>query len=377
MSQDLFIDIRPYSVSEVPAAIERMVSNPQFQVALDYLFPKEEHQEIYDGLKKVTSNYGFQEFFMYRVINRILELSSDGLSLSGTQNLIENGPSVLMGNHRDILLDSAMLQVVLVDLLKETSEISFGSNLMFNDFIVDFGKVNRMFTIHREGSPRELLEKSKQLSAYMQHNIKDKKVSAWIAQRKGRAKNGLDKTDTGVLKMLALFDRKNPIEAFKKINILPIAVSYEWEPCGFSKVRELYLSDKQKYEKEPGEDFSSVINGIIRPKGRISMAFGKPVNEFIDENLDSLDKNNIYQEVARFIDKQIYENYKLYPNNYLAYDLLNNSSNYSEEYTEETKQQFNIRLDDLYEFIGHKSEDIKKRYLLMYANPLIQKISCS
>ena len=376
MSKDLYKNIRPYSSEEVPPAIERMVKDWHFKGAMDYIFPKEKHQEIYDGLKLVKSNYEFQEFFMYKVINRILELSSDGFSISGNDNLIHNGPSVLIGNHRDILLDSAMLQTVLVDLLNETSEITFGSNLMFNDFIVDFGKVNRMFTVYREGSPRELLEKSKELSAYIHHNIQDKKVSSWIAQRKGRTKDGLDKTDTGVLKMLTMFDRKNPIEAFLQVNILPVSVSYEWEPCGFSKIREVYLSSKEKYVKQAGEDFKSVVNGIIRPKGKIHMAFTKPVNQFIEENRDSLTRQNIHQEVAKFIDKEIYTNYKLNPNNYLAYDLLKNTNLYSEKYDENTKAQLNQRLDALYEFMAIKTDDLRELYLLMYANPLIQKLNC-
>lgn len=375
MSQDLYKNIRPYFSEEVPPAIERMVLDTHFKVAMNYLFPKEQHQEIYKGLKLVKNSYEFQAFFMYKVINRILELSSDGFTLSGNQNLINNGPSVLIGNHRDILLDSAMLQTVLVDLLKETSEITFGSNLMFNDFIVDFGKVNRMFTVYRDGSPRELLEKSKELSAYIHHNVKDKKVSSWIAQRKGRTKDGLDKTDTGVLKMLTMFDRKNPIKAFLAVNLLPIAVSYEWEPCGFSKVREVYLSSKQKYIKQPGEDFNSVIYGITKPKGKIHMAFGKPVNQFIEENKESLTKQNIHQEVARFIDREIYLNYKLNPNNYLAYDLLNNKEIYTAHYSEETKAQMNQKLEDLFEFLGDRSDDLRSMYLTMYANPLIQKLN--
>ncbi len=375
MSQDLFKNIRPYFSEEVPPAIERMVLDTHFKAAMNYLFPKEKHQEIYDGLKLVKNSYEFQEFFMYQVIHRILKLSSDGFTISGNQNLINNGPSVLIGNHRDILLDSAMLQTVLVDLLKETSEITFGSNLMFNDFIVDFGKVNRMFTVYRDGSPRELLEKSKDLSAYIHHNIKDKKVSSWIAQRKGRTKDGLDKTDTGVLKMLTMFDRKNPIEAFLAVNLLPISVSYEWEPCGFSKVREVYLSSKQKYVKQPGEDFNSVIFGITKPKGKIHMAFCKPVNQFIEENIESLTKQNIHQEVAKFIDQEIYMNYKLNPNNYLAYDLLNNKETYADNYSEETKVQMNQKLEDLFEFIGDKSDDLRNIYLTMYANPFIQKLN--
>jgi len=372
---DKFNSIRPYTPEEVPAAVHRMMSNPQFQLALDYLFPKDDHQEIKEGLRRVKSNFEFQKFFMYRAINSILKLSSDGLNLQHTERLAKNGPSVLLANHRDILLDSAILQVVLVDLEMETSEITFGSNLMVNDFIIDFGKVNRMFTVHREGSPREMLQHSKILSDYIRHTIQDKKLSSWIAQRKGRTKNGLDLTDTAVLKMLSVFDRKNPIEAYRQLNILPIIISYEWEPCVLSKVREVYLSRKQRFKKQAGEDLNSVIKGIINYKGKINMSFGIAVNTFIEKNRDSLTLQNIHQKVATFIDQQIYENYHLYPNNYLAYDLLYDKKKYQNQYDTDTNNKLHRELESLYELLGDQNNEIREIYLKLYANPLIQKLS--
>ena len=365
MSHNIFDNIRPYFDHEVPAANARMLINPQFQMAMDYLFPSDNHTEIIDRLMEVDTSYDFQKYFMHRAINRILELSSKGLSLNSVQLLKDNGPSVLLSNHRDILLDSAILQVVLVDLGIETSEITFGDNLMINDFIIDFGKVNRMFTVYRGGSPREILKNSQHLSAYIHHTLKEKKRSAWIAQRKGRTKNGLDKTDVGVLKMLTVFDRKNPIDAFLETNILPIAISYEWEPCDFFKLREVYLSQKQTYVKQAGEDLQSVLEGINQQKGRIHLAVGKPVNEFIREHSADIHAQNIHQQVAAYIDRQVAENYRLYPNNYVAYDLLRAVDSNSEMYTEEDKQAMEIRLGKLYEFMGAKSDEIKNLYLQM------------
>jgi hypothetical protein len=373
MSHNTFDNIRPYFDHEVPAAIARMLNNPQFQMAMDYLFPSDNHAEIIDRLMEVDTSYDFQKYFMHRAINRILELSSKGLSLNSVQLLKDNGPSVLLSNHRDILLDSAILQVVLVDLGIETSEITFGDNLMINDFIIDFGKVNRMFTVYRGGSPREILKNSQHLSAYIHYTLKEKKRSAWIAQRKGRTKNGLDKTDVGVLKMLTVFDRKNPIDAFLETNILPIAISYEWEPCDFFKLREVYLSQKQTYVKQAGEDLQSVLEGINQQKGRIHLAVGKPVNKFVREHSADIHTQNIHQQVAAYIDRQVAENYRLYPNNYVAYDLLRAVDSNSEMYTEEDKQAMEIRLGKLYEFMGAKSDEIKNLYLQMYANPLIQR----
>lgn len=373
MIEDIFSDIRPYNNDEVPSAVARMIQHPHFQVALDYLFAKNEQVVILQELDTVSTNFEFQKIFMHRVINRILEKSSDGLSLENVESLVKNGPSVFVANHRDILLDSAILQVVLVENGLETSEITFGSNLMVNDFVIDFGKTNRMFTVYREGSPREMLENSKRLSAYMHHTITEKKISAWIAQRKGRTKDGLDLTDATVLKMLTTYDRKNPLEAFQQINILPVITTYEWEPCDLLKLRELYLSKTGTYQKKPGEDLNSVLYGIMQPKGKVHMAFGKSVNEFLEENQERLDKHNIHSEVARFIDSQVYKYYKIFPNQYWAFDQLNQSEDYKAEYNSEVKQQMLQRLEELYKIVGTRDEELKSMFLQLYANPLIQK----
>lgn len=374
ITKELFSDIRPYLPHEVPAAIDRMIQHKYFHIALNYLFPKDEHASLLNELKNVQTGFEFQKVFMYKAISRVLEKSSDGFQLKNKEYLQGTEPAVFVSNHRDILLDSAILQMILVDLGLETSEITFGSNLMISDFIIDFGKVNRMFTVYREGTSRQMLENAKQLSSYFHHNISEKKVSSWIAQRKGRTKDGLDKTDSGVLKMLTMYDRKNPIEAFLQLNIIPISVAYEWEPCDFAKVRELYLSDKHKYVKQADEDLMSVIHGIVHPKGRVSIAIGKPVKEFIQENLEKLNSKNIHHEVALFMDEQIYSNYQLYPNNYLAFDLLNEDQEFDHEYSMETKDMMEGKLKDLYQFMGEESAEIRERYLQLYANPLIKKL---
>lgn len=374
MKEDIFSDIRPFNNEEVPGAVSRMIQHPHFNMALNYLFSKEEQKDIYQKLEKVNSGFEFQKRFMHRVINRIMEKSSDGLSLMNTDVLVKNGPSVFVANHRDILLDSAILQVVLVDQGLETSEITFGSNLMVNDFIIDFGKTNRMFTVFREGSPREMLENSKHLSAYIHHTITEKKVSAWIAQRKGRTKNGWDKTDSAVLKMLSTYDRKNPLEAFMQINILPVVISYEWEPCDLQKIREQYLSRNTKYIKQEGEDLNSVLSGIAQYKGRITMAFGRPVNEFLKESKVKFDKHNIHGLIAEFIDKEVYKNYQLYPNHYWAYDQLHKTQTYRDEYSLEVETKMLQRLEELYQLVGEKHDELTQMFLQLYANPLMQKI---
>lgn len=373
MNTKEFDKIRPYHDEEVNAAILRMINHAHFHAALQYLFSEKERNDIISKLRNVDNSLDFQKVLMHRVINRIIEKSSSGLSLSNAENLKTYGPTVFVANHRDILLDSAILQVVLVDLGLETSEITFGSNLMINDFIIDFGKTNRMYTVYRDGSAREMLENSKRLSAYIHHTIRQKKRSSWIAQRKGRTKNGLDKTDTTVLKMLTTFDRKNPVAAFKSINIVPIVMSYEYEPCDLLKIREQYLSRENKYVKQAGEDLKSVLNGITQEKGKIHLSVGEAVNKFIDRNMAQLNNANIHQKVAEFIDSEVYGKYQLYPNNYWAFDQLNQSSDYSGNYSGETENTMLERLEQLYQIVGTQNDKLKQMFLEMYANPIIQK----
>lgn len=368
-----FDKIRPFHEHEVNAAIHRMIKQPFFHAALQYLFSDEEQKEIIEELKIEETSFGFQKALMYRAISRILETTCTEFTYDNPEALLKNGPSVFVANHRDILLDSAILQLVLVDHGLETSEITFGSNLMINDFIVDFGKTNRMFTVFRSGNSREMLENSKRLSAYMHHTIQDKKRSSWIAQRKGRTKDGFDKTDTTVLKMLTTYNRKNPIEAFKAINIVPIVTSYEFEPCDLLKIRERYLSKDQQYVKQAGEDLQSILNGITQQKGGIHLVVGNRVNDFIEENIQSLDSSNIHQKVAEYIDSEVYLKYKLYPNNYWAFDQLKDSKDNADKYSNDTESQMLQRLEQLYQLIGTENKELKQMFLEMYANPVIQR----
>lgn len=369
-----FDKIRPYHDHEVNDAIRRMLKHPHLHAALEYLFLEEEQLDIIAQLKKVESSLDFQKVLMYPAIKRILKKTSGGLSLSNEDSLKNMGSVVFVANHRDILLDSALLQMVLVDLGMETSEITFGSNLMINDFIIDFGKTNRMYTVFRDGSAREMLENSKRLSAYIHHTIQNKKRSSWIAQRKGRTKNGLDQTDTTVLKMLTTFDKKNPIEAYKAINIVPVIISYEYEPCDLLKIRERYFSKHQSYKKEAGEDLKSVLNGITQDKGHIHLAIGKPVNQYLESEKEQIDDSNVHQKVAEYIDSEVYKKYQLYSNNYWALDQLNQTSEYQEQYSEKTGVIMNLRLEKLYQLMDHRDEELKHMFLEMYANPLVQKL---
>ncbi len=365
--------IRPYYDSEVPDAIKRIVSHPQFKIALSYLFPEEEHPEILKNLSEIKTSVEFQKVFMLPAMKAVLAKTSEGLTFEGFENVRNGDPGVYISNHRDILLDSALLQVVLYELGLDTSEIASGSNLMVSDFVIDFSKVNRILTVIREGAPREMLANSKILSSYIRHTILDKKTSVWIAQRKGRTKNGLDKTETGILKMLTSTGPDNVKQAIREVNIRPVSISYEWEPCDVLKIKENYYSRRGGYVKDENEDFKSVINGIVNDKGHIHIAIGKPVNTILDDIDDSMVKSNVYNYIAQYIDDQIYGLYKLWPSNYLAYDLKNNTEKYSSRYTEHTKEHFEERLKRVIDTLGKEPEELTELFIEMYANPVIQR----
>jgi hypothetical protein len=365
--------IRPYYDSEVPAAIQRIVSHPQFHIALDYLFPAEKHKQIIEDVSKVKTSIEFQKVFMLPAMKTVLEKTSDGLTFEGFENVRNGYPGVYISNHRDILLDSALLQVVLYELGLDASEIASGSNLMVSDFVIDFCKVNKILTVIREGAPRELLANSKILSAYIRHTVLDKKTSVWIAQRKGRTKNGLDKTETGILKMLTSTGPDDVKQAIREVNIRPVSISYEWEPCDILKIKENYYARRGGYVKDENEDFKSVINGIVNDKGRIHIAIGKPVNTILDDIPDDMVKSAVYNNIAQFIDDQVYSLYKLWPSNYLAYDLKNGSGKYSSRYTAATKEHFDERLKRVIDTLKKDPEELTELFYEMYANPVIQR----
>lgn len=369
-----FTKIKPYEEEQVHDALVRILSNPVFQKIIDYLYPKEIQGKLREDLLEVTTSLEFQMLFMYTGLKSVLEKTTPkGLHFEN-EHFINDGRAVsFVANHRDILLDSALLQKALVDIGLETSEISFGNNLIVNDFVNDFGRINRMFTVFRDGSPRELLKNAKNLSAYIHYTLKEKQRSIWIAHRKGRTKNGIDKTDLGVIKMLISSNKDNVIEAVRSLDIVPLSISYEWEPCDASKVRELYLKEFGTFSKTPGEDMNSVVQGIIGQKGGINLCFCKPVNEVLEAFDTSLGNNPFLNQIVDYIDQQMIGNYKLWPSNYYAYDLATKSDEYAEFYGEDTINYFQERLGKTIQLIGEDNQRIREIFIDLYANPLRSK----
>ncbi|PLW96960.1 MAG: acyltransferase [Marinilabiliales bacterium] len=365
--------IRPYNQEEIPEAIERIISDPLFQKLLNYLFPDEEHKKLTETILQLKSRFEFQKIFMYRVIQSIVQKTSDDLIFSDFKYLEKDKGYVFIANHRDIILDSSLLAMGLMENGLKTSEITWGDNLMISPFIVDVGKVNGMITVFREGSPKEMLKNSQRLSSYIRNNITELKQSVWIAQRKGRSKNGSDTTDVSVLKMLSLSGESKPPDSLKELNITPVTISYEWEPCDILKVRELYISKQTTYIKNKDEDLFSIIGGVVSDKGRIQITMGENINQSLHTIDTSVHNNLIIEQIAKLIDQQIHRNYHLWPSNYLAFDMLENSNKYSDEYDETTKNKFNLKLQDLFKSVDGPEDELKSLFLKLYANPVYNK----
>ncbi|MDD5570445.1 MAG: acyltransferase [Bacteroidales bacterium] len=373
-SEKDFDEIRPYHDNEINPALVRMTESPVFPAVINYLFPEKtlEYKNLLNG---IHTAYDFQIKFMHSVVRKVVEKTSAGLTFDGFDKLNPDTPYLFIANHRDIVLDSAILQILLVENNLPTSEITFGNNLMSSQFIIDFGKCNRMFTVYRGGSKIEIMKNSILLSSYIRYTITEKKNSIWIAQRNGRTKDGCDKTEEAFLKMLTLSSENKSVENLSELNIVPLTISYEYEPCCLLKAKELYYSRDGKYQKKPDEDFTSVLTGITQKKGKIHVSAGKCLNDEIRKFDDSNNYNSNIEKLTLLLDKNIYNNYKLLKTNYIAFDLLNKNSKYCEYYSPQEKENFLNLMNSEINTVETDKDIFKEIYLKIYANPVTNKLN--
>ncbi|MFO0321134.1 MAG: 1-acyl-sn-glycerol-3-phosphate acyltransferase [Bacteroidota bacterium] len=368
--------LRPYFDSESKEVMERISQYDAYHKAMAFIFPTMSKEEMIKKALDTKSPCEFQNGFMRTAIWSIVNKSSTHFTWSGIEKLDKEKAYLYIANHRDILLDSALLQIVLDKEDFETSEITFGSNLMDDGFITDFGRMNRMFAVKREGTVKELYEISRQLSAYIRHTLVDKKSSVWIAQRNGRTKDGNDLTQTGLLKMLNLSgNSKDFKDSIAELNIVPLTISFEYEPCDHLKVQELYLSSlHSKYVKSPGEDLNHIITGINQPKGKIHLAFGTPILKELDEIYKISNENEKIKVVTQSIDKQIHQNYKLNPVNYIAYDIVNQTDLFQNNYSEIEKQKFIAYTNQKISTLIGEPDILRSLFFKLYAAPVKNKM---
>ena len=370
----MFDDIRPFTDAEIPAAMQRIVSDKYFVLVCQFLFPEKPVQEIAALLGSCRTVEDFQRRFMYKAIYSIADKTTAGLTVSGMERLDPSKRYLFVSNHRDIMLDAAFLQVLLFDAGLRTSEITFGANLMQGQMVIDVGKSNKMFRIERPttvSSARDFLKKSQYVSEYIRYAICEKGESVWIAQRNGRTKDGMDATDQGIIKMFGMSGGKDPVQALAELNIVPLSISYEWEPCDELKALELYAkASGQPYIKKPGEDFNSILSGILDPKGRVHLSVCEPIAPEELEAFRGLPSAAFNREVAALLDRRILAAYRRYPNNYIAADLLSGKRKHS--YSQAEREAFVAHINRI--VAKDYPEELRSILLHIYANPVLRTL---
>jgi 1-acyl-sn-glycerol-3-phosphate acyltransferase len=370
-----FEDIRPYTDKEVKEKIRKMVKDPSFERVLMYLFknrPKVEMVKL--QLRMIRKIKQLQGTFIYDLLRWIINKTSDGLQSTGLENLDKTKPYLFISNHRDIILDAALLNILIFEKGMNTTQIAIGNNLLLYEWIEHAVKLNRAFIIKRNLPPRELLEASQKVSAFIRKSITEDNLSVWIAQREGRTKDGFDKTQESVLKMLNMSNKRSFSEGFNELNIVPVSISYEIEPCGLAKMKELIKKEHYGQKKTDKDDLKSMSMGMFNPKGRMRFSFGQPIEVNFNEAKAKEQQNQQIKELAEMIDNQIYANFKLWPNNFIAYDMLMPEPKFKHKYTSHEKKVFKTMLDQAMIFIDFPITDIQERFLKMYANPVINKM---
>ena len=366
-------DIRPYEDHEVNQYIQILLKDEVFQEVLSFIFSDPQKiKEVSKMLVTIQSVDELQMKFMYPLIKEwIIDRTTSGISYDGLENLNKDESYLFVSNHRDIILDAAILNFIIANAGMKTTEIAMGDNLLIYDWIGYTVKLNRAFIVRRNLPSRELLAASQKLSSYIRETIFKNQMSVWIAQREGRTKNGCDQTQQALLKMLNLSNTSNFTTGFRQLKIVPLSISYEREPCGISKVEELYRKAREGFVKTPSDDLKSMAFGLTRPKGRVHFSFGKPIDGLLDCFPDCENQNENIPRLAEYIDRCIYKNYKLWPNNYLAADMLLKENKYALQITRPVREKFEEMLDDLVETIGEGDARCQRElFLKMYANPL-------
>ena len=375
MTTNEFEGIRPYNEAEIPAAMQRIACSKEFPRLASYVFPDRPTEEVRQEMMRYKTVREFQLGVMYHANKQILRRSTTGFTHSGIERLLPKRNYLFVSNHRDIMLDASLMQNVLTDEGFDTCEITFGENLMRGQLVIDVGKSNKMFKVTRPGgSAREFYKKSLLLSQYIRSTITEKRQSIWIAQRNGRTKDGTDRTDQGIIKMFGMSQTTNRVASLAELNIVPVAISYEWESCDVLKAIELYRRLQGPYTKQPGEDLNSILTGILQQKGRVHLEFCEPVTAKDLHALPGGTANEFHKQVAQLLDKRICSAYRLFPNNYIAHDLLFEDNAYRQMYTQEEKEAFVIRLHELESYKdSYELYKLRNIFLGIYANPVESK----
>ena len=370
-----FDDIRPLNNDEVKDAIEALVANEDFERAFRYIKPDLNWNEFSETMRSFKTKEDFKSKLAYEAVMMVANKTTFSLTISGRSRLPKDKqPCTFISNHRDIVLDASFLNVMLYDVGYGMTQVAIGDNLMIRPWIETLVRLNNSFIVKRGVSVRQMVDVSRTLSAYIRHTINETKESIWIAQREGRAKDSNDRTQGSVLKMLNMSGDKDIVSNLMELNIFPVAISYEYDPCDFLKAKEFQMKrDDPEFVKSQRDDLLSMETGILNNKGRVHFTLTQPINDQLAALDKDMEKNELVAAIASIIDKEIYKHYRFYPCNYVAYDMLTGTKRFSGNYGPRDKKHFEEYLQGQLDKIVLPNKDeafLRTKMLEMYTNPL-------
>lgn len=374
MTPAVFDPIRPFEPEELAEVFERLIADEQFKAVASHIFPQIPYEALCSKMKQCTTNLEFQKAFCYPFLQSLMSQASTGHTIN-TAAIDLNRRHTFVSNHRDIVLDSALLDKLLIDAGSTTTcEIAIGDNLLAAPWIKDLVRVNKSFIVERSAGIREMLASSKRMAEYMHYVIEEKNDNIWIAQREGRAKDSNDRTQPSILKMMAMGGKGSLAERLAQLRIVPLAISYEYDPCDFLKAAEFQLKrDNPEWKKTKQDDVLSMKTGIMGFKGKVHYHCAPCISDYILECGNTMDKADLLNAVAAKIDHDIFLGYRLYANNYVAADILEQGTAHSSNYTAEERTRFEKYLQQQLQKIEVPNKDgayLTEMMLHMYANPL-------
>lgn len=372
-----FESICPYNDEEAVAALNKVANHPAVLAISEYLFPDQPVTYLRNALKSVRSIDEFQEVVMNDAVTWCIDHTVHNFSYDGISYIKGiRGKFLAMSNHRDIILDPAITQLVFYRNGIPMTEICVGDNLIKQSKTVEYLlRSNRMIKVIRGISARDLYLSSQMLSRYIRQTITSGKASIWLAQRQGRTKDGIDTTEQGLLKMLDMSGKKSFQENFMELNIVPLSISYEYEPCDIRKAREILISRTRKYVKSHHEDMHSIVMGIRQKKGNVHLNFGLPLTYDEIEVASKCDKNDRYQAIRHAVDKRVIAGYHLWKTNYIAYDLVGGGNKYSDLYGPEDVESFKAYMEHRLDKVEKRldRDELRNIFLHIYSNPVLSK----
>lgn len=376
-----FSDIAPYDESIFHEKMSHLVKDPGFLHAVSYTMPKEDIPDLIEDLMKIDNIYDFHHQIMFPFLEMLAKTTTAGISLGGTKYYNPTQNYVFITNHRDIVLDASFLNLAFMRKGMPTTEVAIGNNLLVFDWIADLVRLNKSFIVKRNTGLREGLLAAKKLSAYIHHAILEKHESVWIAQREGRAKDSSDKTQESLIKMLAISGEGSFIDRLKEINLMPVSISYEYDPNDYLKAKEFLMKRRNpEFKKSQRDDLFSMETGLLQFKGHVHFQLTPRINPKLDQLGEFPDVNTAAKYVGALIDQAIHRSYEIFPINYIAYDMLHHSQRFSRKYTSDqriaTEEYFNRQLDrvEVDNLTDEEKSFMLDMMLIMYANPLKNKL---